>query len=82
MSGDMPNLAPCPLCGAGETSVDEKWMPPTMNGKKSLIGVYIYHWCNIPGARPAQRRRIEVHGRDHEDAAAAWNLRAPLEVKS
>lgn len=72
---DTPHLSPCPFCGAGETSVDARWTSPTMSGKSSLIGVRIYHWCNIPGARPAQRLRIEVHGRDHADAAAAWNLR-------
>lgn len=75
MSDDMPNLSPCPFCKAGETSVYARWTPPTMSGKKSLIGVSVYHWCAIAQPRPAQRLRIEVHGRDHADAAAAWNMR-------
>ncbi len=79
MSDDMPDLSPCPFCGGGETSVDARWMPPTMSGKTSLIGVRIYHWCDIAQPRPAQRLLIEVHGRDHADAAAAWNFRNALE---
>lgn len=75
MSDDMPSLTPCPFCGAGKTSVKAQWTPPSMSGKTSLIGVSIYHWCDIAQRRPAQRLRIEVHGRDHADAAAAWNLR-------
>ena len=79
MSNENP-LLPCPFCGAGETSIQEKWDQPDMSGKRSLIKVWVYHWCEIPAARPAQRLRIEVHGRDHSDATAAWNMRS-LEVK-
>ena len=76
MSNATDNLSPCPFCGAGETSADERWTAPSMSGKRSLIGVTIYHWCDIPRARPAQRLRVEVHGRDHVDATAAWNMRS------
>ena len=76
MSEDMPPLLPCPFCGSGETSVNETWTHPTMSGKQSLIGVYVRHWCNIRNARPAQRMTIAAHGRDHADAAAAWNASA------
>lgn len=81
MSDATDNLSPCPFCGGGETSIDERWTAPDMSGKDSLIGVRIYHWCAIAQPRPAQRLRIEVHGRDHADAAAAWNCRAALEGK-
>ena len=76
MSDEMPPIAPCPFCGGGETSTDERWTSPEMSGKRSLEKVWIRHWCDIQDARPAQRLYVEVHGRNHADAAAAWNMRA------
>lgn len=70
-------LNPCPMCGAGETRIDEKHLPPRMSGPGALISVVIHHWCNdpltkIPGAIFEHR---EVRGRDHASAVAAYNRR-------
>jgi hypothetical protein len=70
-------LLPCPMCGAGETRVDEKYLPPKMSGPGALISVAIHHWCNdlstaIPGVIAEHR---EVRGRDHASAEAAYNRR-------
>lgn len=71
------NLLPCPICGGGETRVDEKHLPPTMGGPGGLISVVIHHWCNKPSAAIFEHR--EVRGRDHASAEAAYNRRPPKE---
>lgn len=75
MSYVLPSLLPCPFCDSAKMMVDETLTHPTMDGKQSLIGVYVRHWCVVAGAKPAQRQRIEAHGRDHADAAELWNRR-------
>lgn len=70
-------LKPCPFCGAGETRVDEAHLAPRMNQPGALISVTIRHWCERqPGAAHVQL--IAFTGRDHEQARAAWDRRAPI----
>ena len=73
------NLLPCPMCGAGETRVDEAHLPPRMSGPGALVSVTIHHWCNIS---PAKIHGViidhrEVRGRDHASAEASYNRRPP-----
>ena len=75
MSNDNSDLSPCPLCGGGETQVRTNYMPVKMGRKPEIIGVEINHWCDGL-TRGAQRRSVHAHGRDRDDAIAAWNRRS------
>lgn len=71
-------LQPCPFCGSTFDEVDiEHWavaesrLKPTMEGPGALIAVEIRHWC---GGKT--KTRVNVIGRDHEEAERNWNRRA------
>jgi chromosome condensin MukBEF complex kleisin-like MukF subunit len=72
MTDDNSDLSPCPLCGGGETQVRTNYMPVKMGQKPEIIGVEINHWCDGL-IRGAQRRSVHAHGRDRDDAIAAWD---------
>ena len=69
-------LLSCPFCGAGETIIREKRMPPSMSGADgALISVDVQHFCErVPGI--LGRSSIVFAGRDHASALNAWNRRA------
>ena len=73
------NLLPCPMCGAGETRVDEKHLSPRMSGPGALVSVVIHHWCNDPSTKiyGSIFEHREVRGRDHASAEASYNRRPP-----
>lgn len=72
------DLLPCPICGGGETRIDENHLSPTMKGPGALIGVVIHHWCNNPHSPGAYTEHREVRGRDHASAQLAYNRRPPF----
>lgn len=67
-------LLPCPFCNDGETIIDEKYMPPTMNGKMETISATVMHWCPKKDGQPSGLC-ISMIGRDRESAIKAWNTR-------
>jgi hypothetical protein len=67
-------LLPCPFCGAGETRIDEKHMPPRMSGPGELIAAEVRHWCDRSGGA-LSRMNVVMAGRTREDVVAAWNCR-------
>lgn len=78
-------LLPCPFCG-GEAKLTENFMRayPTMGAVPrgpALLSVSVIHHCpratDTQGNYPVLCHYIEVRGRDHETAIAAWNSRAP-----
>lgn len=75
MTDDNSDLSPCPFCGGGETEIRTNYMPVRMGRKPEIIGVEINHWCDGL-TRGAQRRSVHAHGRDRDDAIAAWNRRS------
>lgn len=80
MSDDMTNLSPCPFCGGGETRIDETKTRASLLEPYEVIAVYVRHWCG-GFERGAQSATIQVRGRNHSDAIAAWNRRAAQEVR-
>ncbi len=78
------NLRPCPFCGGAVMAVENYMRQyPRMDGRyqePQLLSVTISHHCprltDSKGNYPVLAQYIEVRGRDHETAAAAWNKRA------
>lgn len=78
----MDALKPCPFCG-GKVEMTENWMrmSPTMGKQKpaQLLSVSVVHHCpretDENGNYRTLHQFIEVRGRDHEAAVAAWNRR-------
>lgn len=71
----LPDLLPCPFCGAGETSIFENgkmWLGMKYSEPSS---VSVRHHCPQIDGQPS--RMIERVGRDHASAAEAWNRRTP-----
>jgi len=78
-NNDDVKLLPCPMCKAGETHSQGKYIGgPTMSGKpQEPYSWEIRHWCeNKDGKLP--RTFITVTGRDEKQAVSAWNTRASL----
>ena len=77
------NLLPCPFCGNAVSAVENYMRQfPRMDSKyqePQLLSVTISHHCprrtDSNGNYPVLAHYIEVRGRDHETAAAAWNGR-------
>lgn len=73
----LPELMPCPFCGAGELHISESthW-----TGMQSVVlSVTVTHWCERNGTQP--QSVLQVKGRTREDAIAAWNRR-PLAAEA
>jgi hypothetical protein len=68
------NLPPCPFCGAGQTTIHETRLQPSMSGAGALIAVEVRHWC-VRRAGVVRAHMVFV-GRDHATALAAWSERA------
>ena len=63
-----PGLKPCPFCGLGGITIEEKWV---WNGEKEnvLYQAILSHWCK-------QKASIIRFSRDtREQLFAAWNER-------
>jgi len=78
-NNDDVKLLPCPMCKAGETHSQGKYIGgPTMSGKpQEPYSWEIRHWCeNKDGKLP--RTFITVTGRDEKQAVSAWNTRASI----
>jgi hypothetical protein len=69
-------LEPCPFCSAGNTDIQERRLPPSMQGPGAIISVTVRHWCPVPPGQPSGLH-VSMHGRDRESAIAAWNRRSP-----
>lgn len=85
MTSDNSDLSPCPFCGGGETRVYETKTRASVLEQYEVMGAYVQHWCG-GFARGAQSATIQVRGRNHSDAIAAWNRRSvpfvpPAEVE-
>lgn len=69
------SLAPCPWCGAGETSIHINKGTWTGSGYGEPVSVEVRHWCEPEAGQPS--RMVTRVGRDEASAVAAWNRRAP-----
>lgn len=69
----MPELLPCPWCGAGETQIVENGRVWGGHAYGEPISISVRHWCTVAGQ---PNRMLERIGRDRESAIAAWNTRA------
>ena len=63
----MDDLKPCRYCGAGETRIEQRNLPPKMSGPGAIISVTILHFCKDA------RRTIKVVGSDKPHAVSIWN---------
>lgn len=73
MDNKMPELKPCPFCGAGETDVRENthWL----GMRSEVLSVEVRHWCGKQGIDGAF---LAIKGRTREDAINRWNRREDL----
>lgn len=75
MDGDqLPELKPCPFCGAGETTVYANQGPRLSTLYGEPVSIEIRHWCVWPEGQPMQRM-LSFVGRDREAAISVWNKR-------
>ena len=77
----MDELLPCPFCGAGETIMSEKHMPPRMSGPGQLISVEIRHWCQKYGYG-LSRLNVCIAAQTHEAVVLMWNTRPGCQDQS
>lgn len=70
-------FAPCPFCGAGETTLRENGRMWTGMRYSAPVSYSVMHFCDPEPGQPS--RAIERVGRDVESALASWNRRAPSE---